>query len=85
MLNSEVHPYDLLRSERVIFSRPAMEKLQESLKKSLSRSPQKGGGVMATTYTVIRAADDYRKGSGREGNRKHAGVRSGGEGYEDRR
>ena len=34
MLNNEVHPYDLLRSERVIFSRPALEKLQESLKKS---------------------------------------------------
>jgi large subunit ribosomal protein L4 len=37
MLNSEVHPYDLLRSERVIFSRPAIEKLQESLKKSVPR------------------------------------------------
>jgi large subunit ribosomal protein L4 len=37
MLNNEVHPYDLLRSERVIFSRPAIEKLQESLKKSVPR------------------------------------------------
>ena len=37
MLNSEVHPYDLLRSERVIFSRPAIEKLQESLKKSVPK------------------------------------------------
>jgi large subunit ribosomal protein L4 len=37
MLNSEVHPYDLLRPERVIFSRPALEKLQESLKKSLPK------------------------------------------------
>jgi large subunit ribosomal protein L4 len=36
MLNSEVHPYHLLRSERVIFSRPALEKLQESLKKSVA-------------------------------------------------
>ena len=34
MLNNEVHPYDLLRAERVIFSRSALEKLQESLKKS---------------------------------------------------
>jgi len=34
MLSSEVHAYHLLRSERVIFSRPALEKLQESLKKS---------------------------------------------------
>jgi large subunit ribosomal protein L4 len=37
MLNSEVHPYDLLRSERVIFSRPAIEQLQESLKKTVSK------------------------------------------------
>ena len=37
MLNNEVHPYDLLRSERVIFSRPAIEKLQESLKKTVSK------------------------------------------------
>ena len=37
MLNNEVHPYDLLRSERVIFSRPAIEKLQDSLKKSVPR------------------------------------------------
>jgi large subunit ribosomal protein L4 len=37
MLNNEVHPYDLLKYERVIFSRPALEKLQESLKKTTSR------------------------------------------------
>ncbi|HKO12382.1 MAG TPA: 50S ribosomal protein L4 [Acidobacteriaceae bacterium] len=37
LLNNEVHPYDLLRYERVIFSRPAIEKLQESLKKSVPR------------------------------------------------
>ena len=37
LLNNEVHPYDLLRYERVIFSRPAIEKLQESLKKSLPK------------------------------------------------
>jgi large subunit ribosomal protein L4 len=37
LLNNEVHPYDLLRNERVIFSRPAIEKLQESLKKSVPK------------------------------------------------
>ncbi|MGA7520990.1 MAG: 50S ribosomal protein L4 [Acidobacteriaceae bacterium] len=37
MLNNEVHPYDLLKFERVIFSRPALEKLQDSLKKSLPK------------------------------------------------
>jgi large subunit ribosomal protein L4 len=33
----EVHPYHLLRYDRAIFSRPALEKLQESLKKSVSK------------------------------------------------
>jgi large subunit ribosomal protein L4 len=37
MLNNEVHPYDLLRCERAIFSRPAIESLQESLKKTVSK------------------------------------------------
>ncbi|HEY6446558.1 MAG TPA: 50S ribosomal protein L4 [Acidobacteriaceae bacterium] len=37
VLNNEVHPYDLLRYERVIFSRPAIETLQDSLKKSLPK------------------------------------------------
>jgi large subunit ribosomal protein L4 len=37
LLNNEVHPYDLLRCERVIFSRPAIEKLQESLQKSVPK------------------------------------------------
>jgi large subunit ribosomal protein L4 len=31
---NQVHPYHLLRYERVIFSQPALEKLQESLKAS---------------------------------------------------
>jgi large subunit ribosomal protein L4 len=37
MLSNEVHPYDLLRYERAIFSRAAIEQLQESLKKTVSR------------------------------------------------
>ena len=37
MLTKEVHPYDLLRYERAIFSRAAIEQLQESLKKTVSR------------------------------------------------
>jgi len=37
VLNNEVHPYDLLRYERAIFSRPAMENLQETLKKTVSK------------------------------------------------
>jgi large subunit ribosomal protein L4 len=35
----EVHPYHLLRYDRAIFSRPALEKLQNSLKAS---APQRG-------------------------------------------
>src|SRR5690349_19849386 len=34
---NEVHPYHLLRYDRVIFSQPAIEKLQLSLSKSFSR------------------------------------------------
>jgi large subunit ribosomal protein L4 len=37
ILNNEVHPYDLLRYERAIFSRPALESLQETLKKTVSK------------------------------------------------
>ncbi|HEX7959947.1 MAG TPA: 50S ribosomal protein L4 [Terriglobales bacterium] len=33
----EVHPYHLLRYDRAIFSRPAMEKLQETLLKSVPK------------------------------------------------
>jgi large subunit ribosomal protein L4 len=33
----EVHPYHLLRYDRAIFSRPAIEQLQESLKKSIGK------------------------------------------------
>ncbi len=37
VLTTEVHPYDLLRYERAIFSRSAIEKLQEALKKTVSK------------------------------------------------
>jgi large subunit ribosomal protein L4 len=33
----EVHPYHLLRYDRAIFSRPAIEQLQEMLKKTVSK------------------------------------------------
>jgi large subunit ribosomal protein L4 len=38
-----VHPYHLLRYDRAIFSRPALEKLQDSLKKSLSKRRHEPG------------------------------------------
>ena len=37
VLNNEVHPYDLLRYERAIFSKSAIEQLAESLEKSASK------------------------------------------------
>ncbi|GGH15009.1 50S ribosomal protein L4 [Silvibacterium dinghuense] len=37
VLNNEVHPYDLLRYQRAIFSRQALESLQEALKKTVSK------------------------------------------------
>ena len=39
--SNEVHPYHLLRYDRVIFAQPAIEKLQVSLKKSASRRQAK--------------------------------------------
>jgi large subunit ribosomal protein L4 len=37
VLNNEVHPYDLLRYERAIFSKAAIEQLGEVLSKSVSK------------------------------------------------
>jgi large subunit ribosomal protein L4 len=37
VLSSEVHPYDLLKYEHAIFSKAAIEALQETLKKSVSK------------------------------------------------
>ena len=37
LASNVVHPYHLLRYDRAIFSRPALEKLQDSLKKSVSK------------------------------------------------
>ena len=37
VLSSEVHPYDLLRYEHAVFSKDAIEALQETLKKFVSK------------------------------------------------
>jgi large subunit ribosomal protein L4 len=47
MLTKEVHPYDLLRYERAIFSRAAIEQLQESLKKTVFRRKVDAGAEVA--------------------------------------
>ena len=40
---NDVHPYHLLRHDCVIFSHPAIEKLQLSLKSSMSKKQRKHG------------------------------------------
>jgi large subunit ribosomal protein L4 len=42
VLSSEVHPYDLLRYERAIFSKAAFEALQETLHKNLPKRKANG-------------------------------------------
>ena len=41
--SSEVHPFHLLRYDRAIFSQPAIEKLQASLKNSVSKRARQSG------------------------------------------
>ena len=50
----EVHPYHLLRHDRVIFSQPAIEKLQISLKKSVSKR-QHGAAAEDSEKKTARA------------------------------
>ena len=70
VLNNEVHPYDLLRYERAIFSKAAIEQLAETLEKSASKRAAgrkrraEGGRVMPTLYTVIRRPLITEKGLG---------------------
>src|ERR1700689_789306 len=45
--SKKVHPYDLLRYERAIFSRAAIEQLQETLKKTVSRRKLAAGSEVA--------------------------------------
>ena len=40
---NDVHPYHLLRYDRAIFSRPAIEKLQVALKKSVAKRQRQAG------------------------------------------
>ena len=42
VLSSEVHPYDLLRYEHAIFSKDAIEAIQETLKKAVSKRQPAG-------------------------------------------
>ena len=56
---NDVHPYHLLRHDRVIFSQPAIEKLQVSLQNSLAkkqRRPGEGGSVKKASSERRRRA-----------------------------
>src|SRR5205085_1585915 len=69
---NEVHPYHLLRYDCAIFTQPAMEKLQVSLKDSISRRKRRaaeGAGegkprIPAGLEESIRAAEIRRKDAG---------------------
>jgi large subunit ribosomal protein L4 len=53
VLSSEVHPYDLLRYESAIFSKDALEAIQETLKKSISkRASSLSNGQLSTEKEV---------------------------------
>jgi large subunit ribosomal protein L4 len=58
---SEVHPYHLLRYDRVIFSQPAIEKLQLSLKNTVSKRQQQAAEAAGTKKTARRKRVRHEK------------------------
>jgi large subunit ribosomal protein L4 len=58
---SDVHPYHLLRYDRVIFSQPAIEKLQLSLKNSISKRQRQAAEGAATKKTARRKRARHQK------------------------
>ncbi len=52
LLSTEVHPYDVLRAERTIVSKAAIELLQEQLKKSVSKRKHLGRNLEARKAEV---------------------------------
>jgi large subunit ribosomal protein L4 len=48
VLNNEVHPYDLLRYDRVMFSKSAIEQLTDSLVKTVSKRQAAAAGLATT-------------------------------------
>jgi large subunit ribosomal protein L4 len=54
--SNEVHPYHLLRYDRVIFSHPAIEKLQLTLKDSLPKKQRKPGEDEGADEKVKKAS-----------------------------
>src|SRR5437868_8187533 len=53
---NEVHPYHLLRYDRAIFAKPALERLQDSLKSSISKRQQAAAPKAKARKRTRRAA-----------------------------
>ena len=58
---NEVHPYHLLKYDRVIFSHPAIEKLQLTLKDSISKRQRKAGHEAGEEEGAKKATASPRK------------------------
>jgi Ribosomal protein L4/L1 family len=58
---NEVHPYHLLRYDRVIFSHPAIEKLQLTLKDSLPKRQHKPEAAEEESVKKTKASASPRK------------------------
>ena len=59
---NEVHPYHIMRYTHVVFAQPALEKLQDSLKKSASRrSHEAEAGRGSEKETGAAPAQDKAK------------------------
>ena len=58
---SDVHPYHLLRYDRVIFSQPAIEKLQLSLKNTVSKRQRQAAEAAGTKKTARRKRVRHEK------------------------
>jgi large subunit ribosomal protein L4 len=61
MAGNEVHPYHLLRYDRVIFSHPAIEKLQLTLQDSLPKRQRKSGQDPGEDEGAKKASASPRK------------------------
>jgi large subunit ribosomal protein L4 len=58
---NEVHPYHLLRYDRAIFSQPAIEKLQVSLKNTLSKRQREAAESEGEKQEAKKAARSPRR------------------------
>ena len=76
VLNNEVHPYDLLRYERAIFSKSAIEQLSEVAREVRIEAQSCRRRRLRNADTLFRNSPppDHRKGTGRERDRRDAGV-----------